>query len=149
MIAKGSFEDFFYIFIGLIWIGFSIYKAQQKKKAVSQSRGNVKKEKSFLENLMSEFINEESPNPYINSDSQPQQATSSESKVKKPKVFSYDDMYEESNAVPEFNVYEKKQSFQEEIKKQDKTSQQSQKIKPRINLRKAVIYSEILNRKYT
>jgi len=150
MISKGSFEDFLYIIIGLIWIGFSIYKAQQKKKAATQSGGNVKKEKSFFDNLMSEFINEEPSNPYHIPSSEPPPAKTTERReTRADKIFSYDDMYEESNAMSEFDVYEKKPAKQAEFAEEIMDKQQSKKQKPRINLRKAIIYSEILNRKYT
>jgi len=150
MIAKGSFEDFLYIFIGLIWIGFSIYKAQQKKKAAAQGQGNVKKEKSFFDNLMSEFINEEPSSPSHSSINEPLSAEKYERRDAQPnKVFSYDDVYEGSNAMPEYDVYEKKPARQPELKEEIITKKQKQKRKPRIDLRKAVIYSEILNRKYS
>ena len=150
MIAKGSFEDFLYIFIGLIWIGFSIYKAQQKKKAASQGQGNVKKEKSFFDNLMSEFIDEEPSSPFHNSIYEPPPAKEYERMDTQPnKVFSYDDVYEESNAMAEYDVYENKSARKPEYKEEIITKKQKRKRKPKIDLRKAVIYSEILNRKYS
>ena len=150
MISKGSFEDFLYIFIGLIWIGFSIYKAQQKKKAATQIGGNVKKEKSFFDNLMSEFINEEPSNPYhMPASETPPVKTTEKRETRADKIFSYDDIYEESNDKPAFDVYENKSAMKAEFAEEFKSSQQQKKRKPKIDLRKAVIYSEILNRKYT
>jgi len=32
MLSKGSFEDFLYILIGIIWVAFSIYKGSKRKK---------------------------------------------------------------------------------------------------------------------
>jgi hypothetical protein len=150
MIAKGSFEDFLYIFIGLVWIGFSIYKAQQKKKAAAPGQGNVKKEKSFIDKLVSEFLTDEPSNPYHIPSSQENQVEPNERREDQPKkVFSYDDLYEESNAMTDFDVYEKTPVIKAEIADEIKSKQQPKKRKPRIDLRKAVIYSEILNRKYT
>lgn len=149
MIAKGSFEDFLYIFIGLIWIGFSIYKAQQKKKASAQSEVKTKKEKSFFENLINEFINEETENPYAAMPQEQKPGNQGGSKkLQDKKVFSYDDYYEESNATPDFNVIEKKATISTELEEDVKTFQQKRTQKSRIDLRRAVIYSEILNRKY-
>jgi len=150
MIIKGSFEDFLYIIIGLIWIGFSIYKAQQKKKTASQSQGNMKKEKSFFDSLMSEFINEEPSNPYHIPTEKPPLANSNEGDENQTgTVFSYDDIYEESNVMPESDVYERQPEIKKEFAREIKIKKQQRKRKPKIDLRKAVIYSEILNRKYT
>lgn len=150
MFSKGSFEDFLYIIIGLVWIGFSIYKAQQKKKAATQRGGNVKKEKSFFDNLMSEFINEEPSNLYQTPPNEAPPVKNTERReTRADKIFSYDDMYEESNDMSEISVFEKKPAKQAEFAEEIKAKQRVKKRKPRIDLRKAVIYSEILNRKYT
>jgi hypothetical protein len=150
MISKGSFEDFLYIIIGLIWIGFSIYKAQQKKKAITQGGGDIKKEKSFFDNLMSEFVNEEPSKPYqVPASETPPLETTEKRKNMAEKKFSYDDLYEESNVKSYFDVYENKPAMKAEFAEEFKSSQQQKKRKPKIDLRKAVIYSEILNRKYT
>lgn len=150
MIAKGSFEDFLYIFIGLIWIGFSIYKAQQKKKAAAGGQINTKKEKSFLDNLMSEFITEEEANPYELPIEEPSPAeTFKPRETRASKIFSYDDIYEESNLSADFDVFEKKPEYKPQYFTEKITNKQQQKRKPKIDLRKAVIYSEILTRKYS
>ena len=149
MIAKGSFEDFLYIFIGLIWIGFSIYKAQQKKKSVSQSKSSPKKEKSFFENLFNEFINEEAENPYVTRTKEQTFANIGKAKdIQEKKVFSYDDYHEQSNAFDDYDVIEKKTTVNTDSAKEIKTFKQKPKRNSRIDLRKAVVYSEILNRKY-
>ncbi|HEY9114125.1 MAG TPA: hypothetical protein VIN10_05455 [Bacteroidales bacterium] len=149
MIAKGSFEDFLYIFIGLIWIGFSIYKAQQKKKAAAQGQTSTRKEKSFIENLMSEFLNEDTVDPYeVSSEKSELPKADSSKETRTRKVFSYDDYYEESNGKQDFDVFEKKPEKSALIAEEVKVYPRKHKRKPKIDLRKAVIYSEILNRKY-
>ena len=37
MLSKGSFEDYLYILIGIIWVAFSIYQGKKKKKREGQT----------------------------------------------------------------------------------------------------------------
>ncbi|MEJ2596590.1 MAG: hypothetical protein P8100_16025 [bacterium] len=166
MIFKGSIEDFIYIIIGIIWLVFSIYKGSQKKKKAGKPAAEpqpAKKESSsifdnFLENLMKE--EEEQGVPYeqveIKKDNKPP-SVAEPNEMESEKVFSYDDMavensfdYDvESNYLKPDQVYDKP-SAQPETKLQEelRTHLKPTKKKPRFDLRKAVIYSEILNRRY-
>lgn len=149
MIAKGSFEDYLYIFIGLVWIGFSIYKARQKKKSVSPGKTSPEKEKSFFENLVNEFLDEKPESPYV-AEVYKKEATRKEKTTdfQEKKVFSYDDYYEESNALNDFDVFEKNTTISTHKTDNIKSNENKRKKNSRIDLRKAVVYSEILNRKY-
>ncbi len=166
MIFKGSIEDFIYIIIGVIWLIFSIYKGSQKKKNAAKPAAEPQPEKkesssifdNFLENLMKE--EEEQGVPYEQVKIKEEDKPPSVSEYKEPEtqeVFSYDDMavensydYDvESNYLKPDQVYNKP-SVQPETKLQDelRTHLKPTTRKPRFDLRKAVIYSEILNRRY-
>ena len=146
MLVKGSFEDFFYILVGLVWVAYSIYKGVQKKKAQSNPSEKVKK-KSVLETLMDEFLEKEEPvqpEPIVYET--PPQNIEFEKK-KDPEIFSYDDVYEESNYNAISDVSTEKPKTKTNLKTKLKTSPKKAKT-PRFNLRKAVIYSELLNSRY-
>ncbi|RLD44382.1 MAG: hypothetical protein DRI89_03335 [Bacteroidetes bacterium] len=146
MLVKGSFEDFFYILVGLIWVAYSIYKGVQKKKLQNSPNEKVKK-KSVLENLMDEFLEKEAP---VQPEPIVYEATSEDIEFEEKKdteVFSYDDIYEESNYNAASDVYRKKPETKTKLKTELKISPKKSKT-PRFNLRKAVIYSELLNSRY-
>ncbi len=146
MLVKGSFEDFFYILAGLVWVAFSIYKGVQKKKAKDNIGEKVKK-KSVLETLMDEFLEKEEkiqPEPIV-LEAAPEELNFEEEA--EGKAFSYDDIYEKSNYNEVLGVNEKKPETKAKLKANLKTLPKSRKTS-RFNLRKAVIYSELLNRPY-
>lgn len=166
MLVRGSFEDLIYIVIGVIWIAFSIYKGMQKKKAQKQQPHDDEheyepepvKKKTAFESFIDEILVEEEPTPYkpVSYDSEPEpveEPVKEEEKVfsyenfQDRKVFSYDDYYEESNYQKDLSVYEKADTQSKELNQQLKTSRKKRR-KPHFNLRKAVIYSEILNSRY-
>tara|TARA_B100002003_G_C14119937_1_gene538626 strand:+ start:951 stop:1424 length:474 start_codon:yes stop_codon:yes gene_type:complete len=156
MIVQSSFEDFLYIILGLVWIIFSFYKAKKKKKekeAPSQSG----EKKSLVESLLNEMglqDEEEEPHyvePYQDTkkiEPEPNQVIDE----KPEEVFSYDDYYEESNYNSKDDVIERKPVLPiKNIDKAYKISEKSsstRKVGKNINLRKAVIYSEILKKVY-
>ncbi len=146
MLIKGSFEDFFYILVGLIWVAFSIYKGVQKKKAQGIPAKSRKK-KSMLETLLDEFLEkQEQPEPEpVVYEASPEPADIEEET--RQEVFSYDDLYEKSNYSEVSEVYEKKPEPKTNLKTK-LTKPTVKRKKPRFNLRKAVIYSELLNRRY-
>lgn len=158
MVVVSSFGDFIYILIGLLWIGFSIYKGSQKNKKSQQTESENNRTPNALEELMGEFLGYKQEDAvYSNeiSDSEPtidsfseEQKTVPETKVVDSHIFSYDDEYEEEgNFFKEKKVYTKEED--ENIGKSDITKKKKpvRRIKkPRINLKKAVIYSTILNR---
>ena len=153
MLVKGSFEDFIYIIIGVIWIAFSIYKGAAKNKArknqPSPPQTEEQESTSIFENFLNNLIKEEEKEPY-----EPVELRKEETVEVKPapessdKIFSYDDLVEESNYFHESNVYEEKADKKASLKEELKTHLKDSKTKPRFDLRKAVIYSEILNRRY-
>lgn len=146
MLVKGSFEDYFYILVGLVWVAFSIYKGIQKKKS-QQAPDQKTKKKSVLETLMDEFLEKEETvqtEPIVYE--APSQDIEFEEEVKE-EVFSYDDIYENSNYNEVTGTYSKRAETKSRLKTNLKTPSTKRK-KMRFNLKKAVIYSEILNKRY-
>lgn len=154
MLVKGSFEDLIYILIGVIWIAFSIYKGVQKRKAVSPSpeapdtEEPPEKKKSVFDSFLSELMKEEEPAPYQPTEVEQQaDILETDQEPKEEKLFSYDDVYEESNYLDETTVY-KREPLEKPTLDQELKTHLSKRRKPRFDLRKAVIYSEILNKRY-
>lgn len=152
MFFQASFEDYIYILVGIVWIAYSIYKGIQKnksKQAKKHTTGDNPPKKSLFQSFIDEVLVEEKPLPYTpDSDDQIQEEIVFDVPEKKETIFSYDDIYEESNFKEDIDVHEDKAEVQ--IAKNQKTNILSsvKQKKPRIDLRKAVVYSEILNRRY-
>jgi hypothetical protein len=163
MLVKGSVEDFIYILIGIIWIAFSIYKgfkSSQKKKTEpthydetyeeepeSSSGDQAKKSvfDSFLEEIMSE--KEPAPKP-VEVEKKAEKTPTRYEDLAEKEPFSYDDFYEERNYIEPSDVYDDKGTATRPTKQTELVTHLQRRRKPRIDLRKAVIYSEILNRRY-
>ncbi len=156
MIVQASFEDFLYIIVGLVWIIFSFYKAK-KKKQERDATSKTSEKKSFVESILNEMgLQDEHEEPNFSQSSQDANQFGSEvdtdTNEEVEKVFSYDDYYEESNYNSIDDVIEKEPSIT--ISKKDDAinksieSSSARKVKKNINLRKAVIYSEILKKVY-
>ena len=158
MVFESSFEDFFYILAGLIWVGFSIYKGTQKNKKTQNTDKEKSRGSSTLEKIFEEFLGEKQNDSVYsdeNIDKEPTVELYTEPKTYVPQaessssnLFSYDDEYEE-----EGNFFEEKKVYTTEVeeKKEKPVSKNLRKPvkrvkKPRINIKKAVIYSTILNR---
>ena len=154
MTAHASFEDILYVIIGLLWVVFSVYNAKKKKDKKNAPAPKSEK-KSILVSLMNEIgIKNEQPEPSYYQPSNdvdfPEPETVPVQPEEQSEVFSYDDYYEESNYNPIDNVIEKKPM---KPVKEDKAYAINKKssyrgVKNKIDLRKAVIYSEILKRVY-
>lgn len=164
MFVKGSVEDFIYILIGILWIAFSIYKGvkgSQKKRSQpvtadetdqqdpAESSGSRKTGKSVFDAFLEEITREEESVPYTPAKPtiMKEKPLSPEKKVTPKKPFSYDDIYEESNYLDKSGVYELRTATKPTKQEELATYLQNRK-RPRIDLKKAVIYSEILNRRY-
>ena len=153
MLVRGSFEDIIYIVIGVVWIAYSIYKGVQKskqgvKKQKKESEQQEKK-KSVFETFFDKILVEEEPVPYEPSieDVEIDEEIEAE-KMAEKKVFSYDDYYEENSLQKDTGIIEKSALSQSQRKQDLKAFPSKKRTKPRINLRKAIVYSEILNRRY-
>lgn len=156
MVVKGSFEDFIYILAGLVWVAFSIYKGSQKQKKAKASGNEKNKSKSSIEDLIGEFlgVKEEesvykeerldSPSENVLFDEVEKIETSNESRP--TEVFSYDDKYEEDNYSEENTVFTPMVSEVKAVRRAEYKKPIRKRKKPRFDVKKAVIYSEILKR---
>jgi hypothetical protein len=162
VIVRGSYEDIIYVVIGILWIAYSIYKGTQKSKAKNQKKENTRitteeRKKSVFETFFDDILTEEKPTPIIPYEENVEFAEEEEKEEIKEQVsnttenenvFSYDDYYEEGN-FQESEIVNEKESDVKSIKEKDLLKDiKLQRKKSRIDLRKAVIYSEILNRRY-
>lgn len=153
MLVKGSFEDYIYIVVGVIWIAYSIYKGTQKGKSKTRkpakSQNQEEKKKSVFETFFDEILVDEKQNPYeaVPDEIEVKEFDIVDEKVEE-EVFSFDDYYEESNLQSKIEVSEVESIVQNQQKKDLEITPSKKRRKPRIDLRKAVIYSEILNRRY-
>ena len=141
-------DDFIYILIGAAWLAFTIYSKNQKQKNKKLQRSNSQTEtepqKEGISSLFESLFSDE--------ENKTQQAH-------------YVENIEQSNIIPslsEVNYSENLSQFQEtspeifEKEKDDKDIDNNNIINEEIingndidfNLRKAVIYSEILKRPY-
>lgn len=157
MIVQSSFEDFLYIILGLAWIIFSFYKAKKKKRE-KEASSQTSEKKSFVDSLLNEIgLQDEQEDPHFSEpyreeidQSEPELIPVTNKELEK--VFSNDDYYEESNYNSTDDVIEKEPLMP--IRKRDEAyniseeSSTKMKIRKNIDLRKAVIYSEILKKVY-
>lgn len=150
MLVKGSFEDYFYILIGIIWIAFSIYQGQKKRKQKTSPQTTTEKKKGFFETLLDEVTekNQQFEETFSYDDMQDTEPVKSDGDVFEEKKFSYDDYYEERNYEEAEDVIIKNEPLAQPTYNQKLKPNPRKKRKPRFNLKKAVIYSEILKPKY-
>ncbi|MCF6169941.1 MAG: hypothetical protein L3J66_03070 [Bacteroidales bacterium] len=119
----------------------------QKKKSQGTAPGKVARKKSVLESLMDEFLEKQEP---LQPDAAVYDESPNDTEIEEKKdaeVFSYDDVYEESNYNEVSDVLLEKPPVKTRIKTELKKPLINRKIR-KFDLRKAVIYSEILNRRY-
>ncbi|MCD4790317.1 MAG: hypothetical protein K8R37_09980 [Bacteroidales bacterium] len=144
-------EELLPIIIGIIWLAYTIYSKGQKKKHAKNPQPSGEKEKSgasFLEQIL---LGEESPHPqpyesFIEPiENEPERVEVYEEEVKKqePQPFLREEL---SDFLQEGQrVSFKKEEFSY-IDIEEKS--EIKKYIEDFNLRKAVIYSEILNAPY-
>lgn len=113
--------------------------------------------KSVFETFFDDILAEEKPAPFVPYQDNPipeEPAEVEETPVAEQEqetVFSYDDYYEEGNLGEEMNVHDNdsgNSAFAETEFKVKDTVKNKERKKPRFDLRKAVVYSEILNKRY-
>ncbi len=156
--VHASFEDIIYIVLGLVWVIYSFYNAKKKQKAKASS-SSTNNNKPFLESIINEMgISTEQPeatNDSINDLNHVDNIVEEEDYAEEEEpLFSYDDAYEKSNYSPPYEAVEDKpvaitNTVSSNNNFTDKKYVLKKKhAKKRIDLRKAVIYSEILKKVY-
>lgn len=156
MTALASFENILYVIIGLLWVAFSFYNAKKKKDKKNALVPKSEK-KSIIESLINEIgLQDQQSEPVYDQpsdDIDQQEPEPVQIQAEEPtEIFSYDDDYEESNFNPAEHVIGKKPTApiikKEEVSTINKKSSSIKGVKNKIDLRKAVIYSEILKKVY-
>lgn len=157
MVYESALGDYFYIVVGLLWVAFSIYKGTQKQKKPQKPDGEKVKPTTDIEQILGEFLGVKADDAVYtphNEDIKPTENVL----VEEPdvndltpkmtsEVFSYDDEFEEGgNFFKEKKVYTPDTVLKEGEKTLIKSDAVKKRVKTRINLRKAIIYSEILKR---
>ena len=156
MIVKGSFEDILYVLIGLVWVAFSIYKGSQKKKKAQRPEGEKVKSKSAIEEILGEFLGVKEEEVVYQGDNtnevheefsyDEQDYPQTEATNAPSEVFSSDEKYKEGNFFEEKRVYTSGTKNNDRLKVSTKPELITKRKRPRFNVRKAIIYSEILKK---
>jgi len=156
MVYQASFQDILFVLAGLAWVGYSAYRGSKKKGRASQvgAKNSGTKKKSLLEELLAaQYTSEkaerqEAANPITEAYAATPEVQSEETSNYEH-VFSYDDYYEEGvGSEPTSDGTLTRQEVVRQIKVEADTPKKQKVISKSFNLRKAFIYSEILNQKY-
>ncbi len=150
MVYHASFQDILFVLAGIVWVAYSAYRSNKKreeaKKAVPEKKYSVFD--ALLDEVMPSTERNESGE---NSEIPTQVATPFNDNAS----MIHSDTITDDNRYVEFNDEERDtemESFEEkEVRKEAKRAydQKKQKVnKIEFDLKKAFIYSEILNRKY-
>jgi len=139
--------DWFYVLLGIAWIVYSIYKGSAKKKDQEQTKPSPKKKASFLEGLIDDFVDErpEGDEEVIYKDPFEEVPVITEDEV----VSAHDPVQDKKGKLD----YPDREGIR--VTKDVSGSVSEIQVKPkkhrkisRVNLKKAIIYSEILRRPY-
>lgn len=156
-------DNLFYIILGIVWVVYSIYTARQKALKKSQSQGMPAKGpsqsspipfpggsgtgKSMLDDILRELTGELRPVPkpvsYENEPAKPRPAPSYTIPVQEVKAGSTTNISGLSTGIAGKTT----QNIQKSTQKQEQLKEKFPYSK-KFNLREALIYSEIMNRKY-
>ncbi len=143
-------EDFLPLLIGIIWLAYTLYNKGQKKKAGKGSPAG--EQKAPVASFIEEFLlgKEENPpvpfyaeetdtNPFDDSPEELPSVEVFQTNVSKPVI---------SSELESFTIEGQRAFIVEEIMDEDVFDSEIINNSEEFNLRKAVIYSEILNAPY-
>ncbi len=152
MVYQGSFQDVFLVLAGLAWIGYSAYRSGKKKQksSTAASPGKTSNKNSLFEELLAQYTQgaEIEPVESFNVKTDFNIATEkkkNESSIEPIRRFTDSEIYEEEESEESLEA----RSALDETEIVVKAKKQKRQISNRtFNLKKAFIYSEILNQKY-
>jgi hypothetical protein len=137
--------NWLYILLGIAWVVYSIYKGVNKNQSKSADDTNPKKKSSFLDELIEGFTEENKAplvdDPYAGADVNHWQEEPMQS-IDNDEINAPIDMPPEEEGVPV------RHPAVEPVSDEADVITKTHRKKKRINLKKAVIYSEILRRPY-
>jgi len=145
MLVKFGMDGWIYVVLGIAWVVYSIYKGVNKNKTQEEKVTDSPKKPSFLENLLVEF---DQGNP--TTDAEPSNDNSSQNPEgwihEEPSEIKLEaeELVEEDKAVEEGVPTAHVSPADSPPFSDNKTRRKP----PRVNLKKAVILSEILHRPY-
>ena len=149
-----SFEDILFILAGLVWVAYSAYRAN-KKKAKSQlvtTNEDDKKAKGFFDEFLEQFNVQEATEQKVSFENSYDVATPAanlESNITNGALFSYDDVYEKKeDGNRNHEASTERNETQEDVEISAEQRSFNRKASSSFNLKRAFIYSEILNNKY-
>ncbi len=146
MIVKGSFEDVLFVVLGLIWVVYSAYKSSNKK---SKKQKVVTPKQKMPENSFNDFLAEmlgaeqkekEPEVAFVNNKEEVEKVAGND-------IFSYSNEFKNEKTVKEEHF--DKSENDDLIKSMEIGGKGETAKNVTFNLRKAIIYSEILERKYS
>ena len=159
-------DNFFYVLIGVAWVAYSLYSARQKAIKKQQSQGlpprgpsqssplpipgNQGGGKSLFDEIFREFTGE--PRPVVTPQQVTQPVASVASRFSEPKSelnqkYEGKPEYKFTSSVSADSPYHISSNEVERHTAQQQLTK-NERIARGFNLREAVIYSELLNRKY-
>ncbi len=154
-------EDYIYILIGIAWVAYSLYSARQKAIKKQQSAGLPQgrpsqssplpipgsEGKSLLEDIFREITGASAPVP------QPVQSVNRDYQIPESKNTESNEAYKISKfspvtSFPSANFISNEPENVRKVHPVIKQLTKNERIAKNFNLREAVIFSELLNRKY-
>lgn len=144
MLVQFDTGNWLYVLLGIAWVAYSIYKGANKNQNKTTEGGTKENKKTFLDDLIEGFSDDENI-PYADTeepvaDNNFRQENEMDTFVKAETVKSTEENLVDEG-VPVTKNTMKKAATNSEFPRGNRK-------KKRINLKKAVIYSEILRRPY-
>ena len=156
MVYQGSFQDIFLVLAGLAWVGYSVYRANKKKEQSSTALPpkNATKKSSLFEELLEQYTQGAAVQPeeeftYKNDFNVATQPRQTESSIKEVEQFTDDDIYEVTESKNELAAESALGETEIQTRANGAYDLKKQLVNRTFNLKKAFIYAEILNRKYS
>ncbi len=156
MVYQGSFQDILFVLAGLAWIAYSAYRSSKKKERSSSAPSTAKtnQKSSLFEELLEQYTQgaDEPPVEDFNFDKVAEVATKprqTESSIEMVESFTEDDIYEVAESKHELEAESALNETQIQSRANGAYNIKKQLVNKTFNLKKAFIYAEILNRKYS
>ncbi len=144
MLVQFDTGNWLYVLLGIAWVAYSIYKGANKNQNKTTEGSNKERKKTFLDDLIEGFSDDENI-PYADAvepvaDNNFRQENEMDTFTEQETVESAEENFVNEGVPVTKNTMNKAATNSE--------SPRGKRKKKRINLKKAVIYSEILRRPY-
>ena len=156
MVYQGSFQDIFLVLAGLAWVGYSAYRSNKKREhsSATSSPKNTAKKGSIFEELLEQYtqgvaVQPEEDFTLKNDADVATKPRQTESSVEVVEQFTDDDIYEKNESEQELADESALDETEIHTKDNGAYNLKKQLNNRTFNLKRAFIYSEILNKKYS